>query len=86
MPDYPDVPTRLANGENVARSEILAYWGDGYFLQVTYGLEALVTAYIMEKVYEDDTLYFRLTSLGMNIRRDLVTRLEGDCPECEECP
>jgi len=86
MPLYPDVPTRLANGEAVPRSEILAYWGDGYFLQVTYGLEALVTAYIMEKVYEDDTLKYVLTPLGMDIRRDLVTRLEGDCPECPECP
>jgi len=82
MPIYTDVPTRLANGESVPRSEILAYWGDGYYLKVTYGLEALVTAYIMEKEYDGETVLFRLTSLGMNIRRDLVTRLEGDCPEC----
>jgi len=86
MTDYPDVPTRLANGESVPRSEILAYWGDGYFLQVTYGLEALVTAYIMEKIYDGETLLYHLTPLGVNIRRDLVTRLEGDCPECPECP
>lgn len=84
---YEDVPQRLRDGEAVPRSEIIAYWGpDATPIQVTLGLETLVTAMCMEKVYEDDTVKFRLTPLGSAIRADFITRLEGDCPECPECP
>lgn len=83
---YDTVPERLAGGEAVPRSEIIGYWGSFSDIQITLGCEVLAQAFIMEKVFEDDTLKYRLTPLGLSIRLDLITRLEGDCPECPECP
>jgi hypothetical protein len=53
---------------------------------ITLGLEVLRASFIMEKVFEDETVKYRLTPLGLSIRADFITRLEGDCPECPECP
>ena len=84
---YEDVPQRLADGEAVPRSEIIGYWGaDSTDIQVTLGLEVLRQAFIMERVFEDETIKYRLTAMGLSIRLDFITRLEGDCPECPECP
>jgi len=83
---YDDVPERLAAGDAVPRSEIIGYWGSFSDIQITLGCEVLTQAFIMEKVFEDETVKFRLTPLGLSVRLDLITRLEGDCPECPECP
>jgi hypothetical protein len=83
---YEDVPQRLRDGENVPRSEIIGHYGPTTDIKITLALEILTTAQIMVKVFEDDTVKYGLTALGMSIRADLITRLEGDCPECPECP
>lgn len=83
---YSSVPQRLRDGEFVPRSEIIAYWGPGSNLRITLALEVLRSSGIMEKSYTDETVKFGLTSLGLSIRLDLITRLEGDCPDCPECP
>lgn len=83
---YEDVPARLAAGSAVPRSEIIGYWGSFSDIQITLGCEVLTQAFIMEKVFEDETVKFRLTPLGLSIRLDLITRLEGDCPDCPDCP
>lgn len=84
---YEDVPQRLADGDAVPASEIVGYYGpDASNVQVRYGCDVLVAATLMEKIYEDETLKYRLTSLGLSVRSSLITRLEGDCPECPDCP
>lgn len=77
---FDDVPERLAAGEAVPRSEIIGYFGSDQDILITYACEVLRSALILEKVYEDETLKFRLTALGLSVRADLITRLEGDCP------
>ena len=81
---YEDVPQRLRDGEAVPRSEIIGHYGPTSDLKITLGLEVLRASFIMEKVFEDETVKYRLTALGAAIRTDLITRLEGDCPECPE--
>jgi hypothetical protein len=83
---YEDVPDRLLAGEAVPRSEIIGYEGEDSATRVTLCLEFLAMALILEKVYEDDTLKFRVTSFGQDFRIDFVRRIEGDCPDCPECP
>lgn len=83
---YTTVPDRLLSGEAVPRSEILAYATEVTHVESTYTLEILVMALLMEKVYEDDTVKFRITAFGQAMRIDFVKRIEGDCPECPECP
>jgi len=83
---YDDVPQRLRDGEAVPRSEIIGYWGSDQDIPITLGCEVLVQAFIMEKVFEDDTVKFRLTPLGLSIRADLILRLEGDCLDSPDCP
>lgn len=79
---YEDVPDRLIGGEAVPRSEIIGYEGEGSATRVKLCLEFLAMALLVEKVYEDDTIKFRVTSFGQAFRRDFVKRIEGDCPEC----
>lgn len=81
---YEDVPQRLRDGEAVPRAEIIGHYGSSSDIKVTMGLEVLRMAFIMEKVYEDETVKYRLTALGLQIRSDLLIRLEGDCPDCDE--
>lgn len=79
---YEDVPQRLRDGEAVPRSEIVGHYGSANGLQVRLGLEVLRMAGIMFKEFSDETTKFGLTPLGLQIREDFITRLEGDCPEC----
>lgn len=79
---YEDVPQRLAAGEAVPRSEIIGHYGPDKDIQVTLGLESLSNAFAMERVIEGDVLKYRITPLGLQIRWDLIVKLEGDCPEC----
>lgn len=83
---YEDVPQRLRDGEAVPRSEIIGHYGADQDIQITLGCEVLAMALIMEKVYEDETLKFRLTPLGQSIRADFILRLEGDCLDSPDCP
>lgn len=83
---YEDVPQRLRDGEAVPRSEIIGHYGPTSDVRITLALEVLTAATIMFKSFEDDTAKYGLTALGLSIREDLITRLEGDCPECPECP
>lgn len=80
--EWASVPQRIRDGEAVPRSEIIGHFGADSDVLITLALEVLRNAQIMEKVFEEDTAKYRLTSLGMTIREDLITRLEGDCPEC----
>lgn len=79
---YEDVPTRLASGEAVPRSEIIGFFGPGEDVRITLSCEVLCSALIMYKDFAGDTLSYGLTPLGMDIRLELITYLEGDCPEC----
>ena len=79
---YNDVPQRLRDGEAVPRSEIIGHYGSDSDMRITLGCEVFVMTGIMVKVYEDETVKFKLTSLGLAIRADFIIRLEGDCPEC----
>lgn len=79
---YEDVPQRLIDREAVPRSEILAYAEPNPQVATTLTLEYMVMALCMEKIYEDDTVKFRITPFGMQMRDDFITRIEGDCPEC----
>lgn len=83
---YDDVPQRLADGDAVPRAEIIGYYAPTTDIQISLGCEVLTMAGIMEKVFEDDTVKFRLTPLGLDVRSSLITRLEGDCPDCPDCP
>lgn len=79
---YDDVPLRLASGELVPRAEIIGYYGADSDIRITLALETLRVATIMTKDFSDGTAKYGLTELGMSIRLSLITRLEGDCPEC----
>lgn len=79
---YEDVPGRLAAGEAVPRSEIIGYFGPDQDIKITLGLRILEMAFIMSRSYSGDTILYGLTTLGMTVRSDLITRLEGECPEC----
>lgn len=81
---YEDVPQRLRDGEYVPRSEIIGHYGPTEDVRITLGLEVLRSALILNKVIEDETVKYGLTPLGLSIRADFITRLEGDCPDCED--
>lgn len=81
---YEDVPERLINGEAVPRSEIIGYNGSETDITTTYTLDILVMALLMEKVYEDETVKYRITAFGLLMREDFIVRLEGECPDCDE--
>lgn len=83
---YESVPDRLLAGELVPRSEIIGYNGSMTDMQTTLALSYLCMAFLMEKVYEDDTVKYRVTPFGQLMRVDFVKRIEGDCAECPECP
>jgi len=83
---YEDVPERLLSGEAVPRSEIIGYNAMMTDIQTTTCLEFLVMAFVLVKVYEEDTVKYQITPFGQMMRVDFVKRIEGDCPECPECP
>lgn len=76
---YEDVPERMLSGEAVPRSEIIGHFGATMDIQVSLALSILTQAFVLEKVYEDDTVKYRMTSFGIDVRNSLVTRLEGEC-------
>lgn len=83
---YEDVPERLISGEAVPRSEIIGY-NVGYTdVQTTTTMDFLCLAFVMVKIYEDDTVKYAITAFGLQMRQDFITRLDGECPECPECP
>lgn len=83
---YEDVPIRILNDEAVPRSEILGYASPITNVQADLYLAYFEYAGVLVRVYEDDTLKYQITAFGHTVRRDLVKRIDGDCPECEECP
>lgn len=82
MPDYSDVPQRLINGEAVKRTEIIGYNGPGTSVLVDYVLGTLEMLLLVQKHYAEDGVEFSITTFGMQVRQDFLTRIEGDCPEC----
>lgn len=83
---YEDVPQRLLDGESVPRSEIIGYNAPMTRFQTDLYLFYFVLLGMMEKVFEDETVKYRITPFGQQMRQDIVIRIEGDCPECPECP
>lgn len=79
---FEDVPERLASGEAVPRTEILAYMGSYNYLLVTNTLNILVMMGCMERTLVMGVSHYALTPYGMSIRLSFISRLEGDCPEC----
>lgn len=79
---YEDVPQRLASGEAVPRAEIIGHYGPTSDIKITLGCEVLANAQIFQRVYEDDTIKYRCTALGLSIRWDFIIKLEGDCAPC----
>lgn len=86
MPDYSDVPNRLLHDEAVPESEIIGYNVDMEHIQTRITLSAMAMFGVLDKVYEDGTLKYRITAFGHTMRTDFITRIDGDCPECPECP
>ena len=79
---YDDVPQRLLDGEDVPRSEIIAYAAPVPKVQTDLILQRMVDLFLLERAIIDDRLHFRITSFGQTVRQDFVKRIEGDCPEC----
>ncbi len=83
---FTTVPDRLLGGEAVPRTEIIGYATEETAMGVTMCLEFMVMALVMNKVIVDDVLCFQITDFGQAMRIDFVKRIEGDCPECPDCP
>lgn len=83
---YADVPQRLLDGEAVPRSEIIGYGAPLTDLQIDMVLNLMYQWFVLEKVYEGETLKYQITTFGTALRRDYVKRIDGDCPGCPECP
>jgi hypothetical protein len=79
---YADVPQRLLDGEDVPRSEIVAYASPMPKVQVDLILQRLVDLFILERAIIDDRLHFHITPFGQSMRVEFVKRIDGDCPEC----
>jgi len=86
MPDYSDVPDRLLHDEAVPESEIVGYNTDMENIQTRITLSAMVMFNVLERIYEDDTVKYRITPFGHTMRTDFITRIDGDCPDCPDCP
>lgn len=82
MSGYIDVPQRLLDGEAVPRSELIAYNTPMTKIQTDLSLFYFVMLGLLSKVYEGGTTKYQITPFGTAMRRDIVKRIEGDCPEC----
>lgn len=83
---YEDVPQRLLDGEDVPVSEIIGYAHPMTTLQTKAVLNWMNLCGVVSLFFADDTKMCSITPFGHTVRQDLVKRIDGDCPECEECP
>lgn len=82
MPDYSDVPARLLADEAVPESEIIGYNSGMEHIQTRLTLSAMVMFLVLDRIYEDDTIKYKITAFGHTMRTDFITRIDGDCPDC----
>ena len=83
---FSDVPQRLLDGEQVPRTEIIAYDEDHPALQTDLILFYFVELGVLAKTLVAGVTNYEITPFGQTLRQDFVKRIDGDCPECPECP
>ena len=83
---YTDVPERMLDGESVPRTEILGYNNMMPQLQTDLILAWMELCQIIERDIVAGVLCFKITPFGQEMRQDFVKRIDGDCPECPDCP
>lgn len=81
---YEDVPQRLLDGEDVPVSEIIGYFYPQPQALTRSQLSWASLCGVIEFVYDADTKFARMTPFGHTVRIELVKRIEGDCPDCDE--
>lgn len=79
---YENVPTRLLNGEQVPRSEIIASGVPLTKIQIDLFLFYMILLGIMEKQLVDEIMMYSISTFGQWLRQEMVKRIDGDCPEC----
>lgn len=83
---YEDVPQRLLDDEEVPVSEVIGYAYPQFQSLTRACLSWMQLCGVISLHYVDGTRVAQITPFGHQIRQDFVVRIEGDCPECEECP
>lgn len=83
---YENVPQRLLDGEDVPVSEIVGYAEPQHQTLTKAILSWMNLCGVISLFYADETRMCNITPFGHEVRLDFVVRLEGECPECEECP
>lgn len=83
MPGYGDVPQRLFDGEAVPVSEIIAYAAPMTNLEVKSCLAWMELCGVIYFTFDDETKQVRISTMGYALRRDLIRRFDGECPEDE---
>jgi hypothetical protein len=79
---YASVPDRLLADEDVPVSEVLGYYDEFPTIIAKYWIDMLVQCGVISETYSTGVRTIQITAFGHDVRRDLVKRVDGDCPEC----